>query len=52
MATAVQVGDYGVLRQAISQTPILFYGGKASNYGPWMLCFAMLLHPDYTSLAD
>lgn len=46
MVTAVQLGDYGVLRQIIPQLPLFFYGGKSSNYGPEMLYFAWLLHPD------
>ncbi|KAI1820670.1 hypothetical protein F4861DRAFT_542739 [Xylaria intraflava] len=42
---AVRHGDYGMLRDVIPQLPILFWGGRSSNYGPEMLYFAWLLHP-------
>ncbi|KAI1827953.1 hypothetical protein F4861DRAFT_535389 [Xylaria intraflava] len=41
---AVRKGEYGVLRDVIPQLPILFWGGRSSNYGPEMLYFAWLLH--------
>ncbi|KAI1204052.1 uncharacterized protein F4807DRAFT_466077 [Annulohypoxylon truncatum] len=48
MVTAVQLGDYGVLRQIIPQLPLFFFGAKSNNYGPEMLYFAWLLHTDVT----
>ncbi|KAK3360956.1 hypothetical protein B0T24DRAFT_586027 [Lasiosphaeria ovina] len=41
----VRHGDYGLLRDIIPMLPVLFWGGKSSNYGPEMLYFAWLLHP-------
>jgi len=46
---AVRNGDYGLLADLIPQLPVLFWGGKSSNYGPEMMCFAWLLHPKVTS---
>ena len=48
MVTAVHLGDYGVLRQLIPTLPTWFYGGGSSKYGPEMLYFAWLLHPEVT----
>lgn len=39
-------GDFGLIRDIIPLLPILFWGGHSSNYGPEMLYFAWLLHPD------
>ncbi|OTB19486.1 hypothetical protein K445DRAFT_72938 [Daldinia sp. EC12] len=36
MATAVHIGDYGILRQIIPLLPLIFYGGKSKNYGAEM----------------
>jgi hypothetical protein len=46
---AVRNGDYGLLADLIPQLPVLFWGGKSSNYGPEMMYFAWLLHPKVTS---
>ncbi|KAI1451201.1 hypothetical protein F4805DRAFT_475182 [Annulohypoxylon moriforme] len=46
----MRLGDYGVLRQIITQLPICFYGAKSTNYGPEMLYFAWLLQPNITDL--
>lgn len=43
---AVRHGDYGLLADIIPQLPIMFWGGKSSNYGPEMLYFSWILHPD------
>ena len=43
---AVRHGDFGLLRDIIPMLPILFWGGKSSNYGPEMLYFSWLLHPN------
>ncbi|KAK7752206.1 hypothetical protein SLS62_005740 [Diatrype stigma] len=43
---AVRQGDFGLLRDIIPQLPIIFWGGRSFNYGPEMLYFAWLLHPD------
>ncbi|KAK4232741.1 hypothetical protein C8A03DRAFT_20029, partial [Achaetomium macrosporum] len=42
---AVRHGDFGLIRDIIPVLPLLFWGGKSSNYGPEMLYFAWLLHP-------
>ncbi|KAK4233870.1 hypothetical protein C8A03DRAFT_19131 [Achaetomium macrosporum] len=43
---AVRHGDYGLIKDIIPILPLLFWGGKSSNYGPEMLYFAWLLHPN------
>lgn len=43
---AVRRGDYGLLNLIIPILPVLFSGGKSSNYGPEMMYFAWLLHPN------
>ncbi|KAK3688610.1 hypothetical protein B0T22DRAFT_512217 [Podospora appendiculata] len=48
---AVQLGDYGIIRVMIPTLLEFFYGAGASNYGPEMLYFAWLLHPDVTDRA-
>lgn len=55
MYEAVRVGEYGLLREIIPMLPVLFWGGKGSNYGPEMLYFAWILHPSVakqTGLAE
>ncbi|KAK4232867.1 hypothetical protein C8A03DRAFT_19939, partial [Achaetomium macrosporum] len=42
---AVRRGDFGLIGDIIPILPLLFWGGKSSNYGPEMLYFAWLLHP-------
>jgi hypothetical protein len=43
---AVRHGDFGLIMAIVPQLPILFWGGKSSNYGPEMLYLSWLLHPD------
>jgi hypothetical protein len=45
---AIRRGDFGYLRDIIPQLPVLFWGGKSSNYGPDMLYLAWILHPVVT----
>lgn len=43
---AVRQGGYGLIKDIIPMLPILFWGGRGTNYGPEMLYFAWLLHPN------
>ncbi|EAQ85232.1 predicted protein [Chaetomium globosum CBS 148.51] len=43
---AVRQGDYGLIKDIIPMLPLLFWGGRGTNYGPEMLYFAWLLHPN------
>lgn len=48
---AVRAGEFGLLQEIIPLLPIIFWGGKGSNYGPEMLYFAWLLHPSVSKQA-
>lgn len=43
---AVRQGDYGLVKDIITMLPVLFWGSRGTNYGPEMLYFAWLLHPN------